>query len=923
MGETLSLQFRACDGGLYEVQLKESWSGHTVCGKFVPPYTPRQVSTLQKKLNTLQSSDAELRDIGYRLFRAICDVGPVESPIISSEITSVQTVFQGIIQRTLKRRGTVALSLIFEPGCEEFVRYPWELLHNGNHFLTVSGVFTLSRSLLRVDSPVGCELPVHPPFRMLYISASPTNFAPLETERSFQAIEEALTPLIDAGQIFLDRLEPPTFGQFVRYFNSYGGAGTLDDGETMLPCYVVHFDGHGAYGKLCPKDGCETINSPYARKCSECSSGLSRVPPQTYLCFCDDEGYNSFVDTQALRRVLVSSDVRLAVFSACETAMISNENGHTLEGSQGLAAVDSTLATSLVTAQIPAVVAMPFSVQDDLSSTFMYHFYEALADGKTLEEALSRARQSLLSMTQKSWFVPVLYRHVAEGKEEPVALMVKPDAQDEHAHPLSHLGPPATFVGRESELHDIELLLIGAATGSQKQMTRGGKRSRQGYHHIALTGSPGIGKSALALEAIRLNRNKFLGGIIGISLEENKTFQEALLEIIRVLRIQMRNINTMDVKQLVRLVHGTLRSLASRELPCLLLLDSFEEVNDHTELEQWMQFLSALPSEVVVVVTSHSSPENMMVVEGVGCRWYEYRVGKMTNNDLFMLFTDLAESSGLDQRIHLDDVKQQVILQEICRLVDGYPLGAELIFGTTRSIRGQVFTPEAATRSLEEVRDELYDNPLAGIMAVLEVPYQRLTVTGRLLLSYLAAFRLPFHSKQIAMLVSPDTLVAAHEPAQIIPQDLDKSRASAQEISSVNLTQYWRAARDELVQASFVAFDGHYYTIHSQIRHFALSCLPPAERRRIHRVVAAYYYSLSPPSSEEWIEAFEHLAAAGEPQDMREAIRVALCAVETLKGAGLFPALQSILCQAVEYANRLDDQTSAGLLQSHLGALCP
>lgn len=921
MGETLSLQFRVCDGGLYEVQLKESWSGHTVCGKFVPPYTPRQVSTLQKKLNTLQSSDAELRDIGYRLFCAICDVGPVESSVIPDGITSVQTVLQGIIQRTLKRRGTVALSLIFEPGCEEFVRYPWELLHNGNHFLTVSGVFTLSRSLLRVDSPVGCELPVHPPFRMLYISASPTNFAPLETERSFQAIEEALTPLIDAGQIFLDRLEPPTFGQFVRYFNSYGGAGTLDDGETMLPCYVVHFDGHGAYGKLCPKDGCETINGPYARKCSECSSGLSRVPPQTYLCFCDDEGYNSFVDTQALRRVLVSSDVRLAVFSACETAMMSNENGHTVEGSQGLAAVDSTLATSLVTGQIPAVVAMPFSVQDDLSSTFMYHFYEALADGKTLEEALSRARQSLLSMPQKSWFVPVLYRHVAEGEEEPVALMVKPDAQDEHAHPLSHLGPPATFVGRERELHDIELLLIGAATGQQKQMTRGEKRSRQGYHHIALTGSPGIGKSALAFEAIRLNRNKFLGGIIGISLEENKTFQDALLEIIRALRIQMRNTNTLDVKQLVRLVHGTFRSLSNRELPCLLLLDSFEEVNDHTELEQWLHFLSALPAEVVVVVTSHSSPENMMVVEGTVCRWYEYRVGKMTSNDLLMLFTELAESSGLDQRIHLDDAKQQAILQEICRLVDGYPLGAELIFGTARSIRGQVFTPEAATRSLEEVRDELYDNPLAGMMAVLEVSYQRLTATGRLLLSYLAAFRLPFHSKQIAMLVSPDTLLVTHEPAQIIPPYLDGSRASSQEISIANLTQYWRAARDELVQASFVTFDGHYYTIHSQIRHFALSCLPPAERRRVHRVIAAYYYSLSQPSSEEWIEAFEHLVAAGESQDVREAIRVALCAVEALKGAGLFPALQSILCQAVEYATRLDDQTSAGQLQGHLGAL--
>jgi len=36
----------------------------------------------------------------------------------------------------------------------------------------------------------------------------------------------------------------------------------------------------------------------------------------------------------------------------------------------------------------------------------MSHFYEALASGRTLEEALSRARQALLPIKQHSWFVP-------------------------------------------------------------------------------------------------------------------------------------------------------------------------------------------------------------------------------------------------------------------------------------------------------------------------------------------------------------------------------------------------------------------------------------------------------------------------------------------------------------------------------------
>ena len=72
MGETLNIVFSARDDGTYEVRLKESWSGRTVRGQFVPPYTSRQVSALQKKLNTLDTRDHELRVIGQRLFQALC-----------------------------------------------------------------------------------------------------------------------------------------------------------------------------------------------------------------------------------------------------------------------------------------------------------------------------------------------------------------------------------------------------------------------------------------------------------------------------------------------------------------------------------------------------------------------------------------------------------------------------------------------------------------------------------------------------------------------------------------------------------------------------------------------------------------------------------------------------------------------------------
>jgi tetratricopeptide (TPR) repeat protein len=922
MGETLNLLFRSREDGTYELQVKENWSGRTVCGNFVPPYTHKQINALLKKLNNLDYSNRELREIGLRLFQALCGSSASHSNTEDMAEQSVQAILRSVIQRTVRRRGTVALTFCFAPGCDEFVRYPWELLHNDDHFLLVSGIFTLTRALLYPDMPGGCELPVHLPMRVLYIGASPVDCAPLETEESFHALERGLSPLIETGQVLLDRLEPATFDQLVRYLSSYGGAGILNDSNTAIPCYVVHFDGHGAYGRLCPRDECETVNEADARKCAECGASLSRIKPQTYLCFCNDEGYNRFIDTQSLRNLFLSSDVRLGVFSACETAAVSVDQNLS---QRRQIAVDATLATALVTAQVPAVVAMPFSLQDDLSPTFMYHFYEALADGRMLEEALARARQALLPMQQKSWFIPVLYRRVVEGDEGPVALIASPHMAQEREHPLAHLGTPTTFIGRERELRDLEELLTAAATGEMRADTTGRLRLRSGTHHIALTGSAGIGKSALAFEAVRRNQEKFPGGIVGVSLQGGKSFSDALLEIIHYLRVPTRVIPANDVNRRMRLVQGSLRSLASRELPCLILLDSFEEVKDRAELEIWLQFLCTLPDEVVVLLTSRSNPQSVMIREGSHCRWYEYRVTKMLDSDLLQLFTELARENGLDLRIQLDETRQQAVLREICTLLDGYPLGAELIFGAARTIGGKVYEPEAATRSLEEIRDELKNSPLAGILAVLEVSYQRLTPLARLLLSYLAAFRLPFSREQIMLLVAPETLVTsdqAYRFASERPVQSGQEKSAGEEmVRMAQLVSNWSAARDELVQASFMQFDGRVYTIHPQVRHFAITHLPIEERRRVHRVVAAYYYNQPHPSSEEWFAAFEHLEQAGERQDIGEAIRIAVQAAKVLSERGYASELLVMLRKAGMHASRLGDRSAEGQVQCRLGSI--
>jgi tetratricopeptide (TPR) repeat protein len=361
----------------------------------------------------------------------------------------------------------------------------------------------------------------------------------------------------------------------------------------------------------------------------------------------------------------------------------------------------------------------------------------------------------------------------------------------------------------------------------------------------------------------------------------------------------------------------------------LLLLDRFNEVQERTEVGTWYRFLCNLPERVVVLLTSLANPATVAVWEGASCYWHEYRVDKMTSEDLFRLFTELAAVSGIDQRIHLYDPKQQKTLHEICTLLDGYPLGAELIFGTAQLIDGKVYQPEAATRSLEEVLEELHKTHLEGIWAVLDVVFRRLSEPARLLLPYLAVFKLPFSHAQIAMLVEPGLPAAERAVERLEPAHAHEEHASAAPEGvhptgasiPAQLLTHWSSARDELVQASFVQFDGRMYGIHAQVRKFALSHLPEDEHRRVLRVAAAYYSSLAHPSPEQWFAAFENLLEAGEPQDLEKAIHLAISAAQALHGRGHATGLRDVLHRAEVYAIRLGEKTCEARIQYWLGTI--
>ena len=73
----------------------------------------------------------------------------------------------------------------------------------------------------------------------------------------------------------------------------------------------------------------------------------------------------------------------------------------------------SGLAAALLRAGVPVVVAMQFAISVEAAKKFSYGFYDALARGKSIDEAVTEGRAALHAHPGKSGFddfgLPVIY----------------------------------------------------------------------------------------------------------------------------------------------------------------------------------------------------------------------------------------------------------------------------------------------------------------------------------------------------------------------------------------------------------------------------------------------------------------------------------------------------------------------------------
>ncbi|MEQ8381314.1 MAG: CHASE2 domain-containing protein [Coleofasciculus sp. A1-SPW-01] len=330
-----------------------------------------------------------LKTIGRSLYQALFPPG-----------SKVEKALQSALRVAEGKNTQLHIQFKFEADSVQRLRladYPWELIHDGQRFLAHYQV-TFSRYIAHDTVPP--NLPPVEQMNVLLVSSAAFDpdegLKQLSTQEQ-QAIYQGLQNAQQTGHIRLFKLERATQNQLRAYLTEHRGA--------EAP-HVLHFDGHGLFGKRCLNEQCGTIHKGIkADRCRVCNTALPEA--QGYMVFEDEQGQPDYVSAKELGAMLhlssftdsdrQSSRVALTVLSACQSGMAVAGDS-----------VFNGTAQNLIGHRIPAVVAMQYSVSVQSATKFAEQFYRSLGQKNSLAIAVSQGREAM-GAEGNQWYRPVLY----------------------------------------------------------------------------------------------------------------------------------------------------------------------------------------------------------------------------------------------------------------------------------------------------------------------------------------------------------------------------------------------------------------------------------------------------------------------------------------------------------------------------------
>ncbi|HKI04658.1 MAG TPA: CHAT domain-containing protein [Thermoanaerobaculia bacterium] len=325
------------------------------------------------------AAELSFEAMGDRLFRALLR-GPVHGCWARSLAESTQGPEGGL-------RLKLQLNLA-DPLLAPFAELPWEYLFSLEHggFLGLQRKTPILRHM-RLPLPGG-KAPAAQPLRLLIVASQPSSMPPLSLGNEGEKIAAALGTLPGVETLTLHN----------------PSVETLRDTLLRQDFHVLHFMGHGGFD---PGSG------------------------QGVLYFADTSGAPVPVGGGLLASHLAGLDsLRLVFVNACDTA-----RSHSRSPFAGV-------ATALLRAGLPAVVAMQRPIRDGSALEFSRTVYRRLAAGDPIDAAVTEGRLAIARGhgALLEWGTPVLFLRAEDGRlfaSEPTAAPSPPLSEPLPAPPAA------------------------------------------------------------------------------------------------------------------------------------------------------------------------------------------------------------------------------------------------------------------------------------------------------------------------------------------------------------------------------------------------------------------------------------------------------------------------------------------------------
>ncbi len=392
----------------------------------------------------------------------------------------------------------------------EILGLPWELLRDpaGTYLVHDNPRISVRR---RLAGAGGGRRPFKfqpkDTVRVLFVISRPSDVGFIDPRGEAQAVRRAIAHEA-AGRVAVEFLRPATLDALVA---------RLED-ERLPAVDILHFDGHGVYDA----DGRHWEDARVSDRMFT-KDGPAAAADTGYLLFEEADGTKALISADTLGDMLNRQKVGLIVLSACQSAMVMRAKRGAIDGEKNAgtdaqtdAQADKTdteaamgsVAARLTHAGIPAVLAMTYSVLVTTTQQLFGQFYQYLARGQGMGEALDNARRNLylhqergerqrgqtrVMLRLQDWFLPALYQ---AGSDTPLLRAqanslpgASPDLSADVLSAESFGNLPVLkesgFWGRSRELWAIERAFV---TGTRR---------------LSVVGFGGQGKTFLVQEAGR------------------------------------------------------------------------------------------------------------------------------------------------------------------------------------------------------------------------------------------------------------------------------------------------------------------------------------------------------------------------------------------------------------------------------------